>query len=257
MCIIIFAQLLDAHVKMSFILTASTWNVLNKVNEMQIMNARLTVNWTDRQSHQMQHIRTQPSLRGKYFSWHSLTLFWILIVEQVSTPLHNRCTVRGGGRNKGNVPIVPEASGSLMCSGNEMAGKKKKRIHYSNWPLPTTAAKTSAPDVTSQSPRSESFGGICFMPDFHGNQTFPSQAQTATASGFSGEAVIVVRKRTADKCCERRLLESRNSFPHWSHQEGQWNPRTESCSGERDDRSALISVTDTIQQNDTHSPEIR
>ncbi len=29
-----------------------------------------------------------------------------------------------GGRNKGNVPIFPKASGSLMCSGNAVAEKK-------------------------------------------------------------------------------------------------------------------------------------
>lgn len=43
----------------------------------------------------MHHIRLQPWQRGKYLSWHSLALFWSLIVEQVSTPLHNRRTVRG------------------------------------------------------------------------------------------------------------------------------------------------------------------
>lgn len=31
-----------------------------------------------------------------------------------------------GGRNKGNVPIFPKASGSLMCSGNAVA---EKNIH--------------------------------------------------------------------------------------------------------------------------------
>lgn len=91
-----------------------------------------------------------------------------------------------GGRNKGNVPIVSEASGSLMCSGNAVA-EKKKRIHYFNWPLPATAAKTSAPDVTSQSPRSESFGGICFLPNCHGNQTFPSQARRPLHRGSTAK----------------------------------------------------------------------
>lgn len=223
---------------------------------MQIMNAHVKVNRTDRQSHQMQHIRTQPSLRGKYISWHSLTLFWILIVEQVSTPLHNRCTVRGV-ETKAMYQLFQKQVAHL-CSGNEVTGKKRNAF--------ITSIDRCLPLLRKQAPQTwhHKARGLSRSVEFASCQiSTETKHSPHRADGhgtgvqrWSCKAVIMVRKRTADKCCERRLLE-RNIFPHWPHQEGWWNPRTESCSGERDDRSALISVTDTIQQNDTYSPEIR
>lgn len=168
---------------------------LTKANDKQIMTnswthmiTHVTENRTDRSSHQMQHIQTQPSLRGKYFSWHSLTLFWILIVEQVSTPLHNRRTVRGV-ETRAMYQLFQKQVAHLCALAMRWL-EKKKHIHYFNWPLPATAAKTSAPDVTSQSPRSESFSGICFMPNCHGNQTFPSQVRLPLHWGSAAKAAI-------------------------------------------------------------------
>lgn len=141
-------------------------------NLYQLMNTPKSE--LNRPSNQMQHTWTQPWLIGKYFSWHSLALFWSLIVEQVSTPLHNRCTVRGA-ETRAMYQFFLKQVAHLCALATRWL--KIRFIHYFNWPLPATAAKTSAPDVSSQSPMSESFSGIFFLPNFHGNQTFPSQAR--------------------------------------------------------------------------------
>lgn len=124
--------------------------------------------------------------------------------------------------------------------------------------MPATAEKTSAPDVTSQSPRSESFGGICFLPNCHGNQTFPSQARRPLHRGFNSEAAINTELwgRSAERINDVRadywrgtaslsgLIKRGDEIP------GLWRER------ERDDHSALIRETYAIQQNYTDSSEI-
>ncbi len=189
------------------------------VNLDQLMNTpKSELNWSP--SNQMQHTWTQPGLIGKYLSWHSLALFWSLTVEQVSTPLHNRHTVRGA-ETKAMYQFSLKQVAHLCALATRWP--KKTFIHYFNWPLPATAAKTSAPDVTSQSPMSESFGGIFFLPNFHGNQTFPSQARRPLHRGSTAK-LRSIQSRREDKWCESRLLE-RYHFPLWPHQEGRWNPR--------------------------------
>ncbi len=179
---------------MSFISTASTQNALNIANNMWILiNSWTHLKWTEL-------IAIKSNAAHMNATWTKRQIF---ILAQSGSLLEFNCrtgvhtppqqTHGEGAETKAMYQFFLKQVAHLCALA--MRWPKKRFIHYFNWPLPATAAKTSAPDVTSQSPMSESFGGIFFLPNFHGNQTFPSQARRPLHRGSTAKLRSIQSRR--------------------------------------------------------------
>lgn len=94
-----------------------------------------------------------------------------------------------GGRNKGNVPIVPEASGSLMCSGNEVAGKKETHSLF-QLTVACHCCENKRPRRDITKPKVWVVRWNLLHAKLPRKPNIPLTGQTAAASGFSGKAAI-------------------------------------------------------------------